>query len=365
VHHIKIERSKQLAQEPHLGHNRYHPGLEAVLEVGEGEEVVIETRDGVDGQLGPGTAEADLLALDGGRIHPLTGPVYVKGAEAGDALEIEFLDIEPQPAGFSAVVPGLGFLRDVMTTPFLVHWAIADGWAVSEQIPGVRIPAAPFMGISAVAPSREALNQWRDREQRLLERGGFVLPPDPSGAVPPVAIHGLRTMPPRENGGNFDVKQLTRGAKLILPVYVEGALFSTGDGHFAQGDGEVSVTAVEVGATVAVRFRLHKGLAAQRKFRAPVFSHDRYFADPKIAVPERFLGVMGMPIAADGENQGENLTLACRNAVLNMLELLQERGFSREQAYVICSVAMDLRVSNVVDVPNFVVSALLPECIFG
>ena len=193
-----------------------------------------------------------------------------------------------------------------------------------------------------------------------------VAPPRLQGAVPGGAcgLQGLRTQPPRENGGNFDVKQLTRGSKLVLPVFVPGALFSTGDGHFAQGDGEVSVTAVEMGATVAVRFKLYKGLAASRRFTAPVFSHDRYFADPEIAVPRRFLGVMGMPITEDGENDGENLTLACRNAVLNMMELLQERGFSREQAYVICSVAVDLRVSNVVDVPNYVVSALLPVAIF-
>jgi formamidase len=365
MHELRIDRSKPLAEEPHLGHNRYHPDLEPVLEVAEGEEVLIETRDGVDGQLGPGTTETALAALDGGRIHPLSGPVYVKGAEPGDALEIEFLDIAPQAFGFSAVVPGLGFLRDVMTTPFLAHWRLKDGWAGSEQIPGVRIPAAPFMGISAVAPSHEAMRVWREREQRLLERGGMVLPPDPHAACPPVGIHGLRTLPPRENGGNFDVKQLTRGSKLVLPVYVDGALFSTGDGHYAQGDGEVSVTAIEMGASVVVRFRLHKGLAARRRFRAPVFSHSRYFADPQVAVPERFLGVMGMPLTADGENDGENLTLACRNAVLNMLELLQERGFSAEQAYVICSVAMDLRVSNVVDSPNYVVSALLPEIIFG
>jgi formamidase len=364
MHEIRIDRSRTLAEEPHLGHNRYHPDLEPVLEVGEGEEVIIETRDGVDGQLGPGTTEAALAKLDGGRIHPLSGPVYVKGARPGDALEIEFLDIAPQPHGFSAIVPGLGFLRDVMTTPFLVHWALKDGWATSAQIPGVRIPAAPFMGISAVAPSHAAMQEWREREHRLLERGGFVLPPDPEGASPPVAIHGLRTMPPRENGGNFDVKQLTAGSRLTLPVYVDGALFSTGDGHFAQGDGEVSVTAIEMGATATVRFKIHKGLAARRRFQAPVFSHSKYFADPKVAVPERFLGVMGMPLTAEGENDGENLTLACRNAVLNMIELLQERGFSSEQAYVICSVAMDLRVSNVVDSPNYVVSALLPEIIF-
>jgi len=199
----------------------------------------------------------------------------------------------------------------------------------------------------------------------LLEKGGMVLPPDPQGAIPEGVIHGLRTMPPRENGGNFDVKHLTKGAKLILPVYVDGALFSTGDGHFAQGDGEVSVTAVEVGATVAVRFKIHKGLAARRKFAAPVFSHESYRPATVQNGSQRFLGVMGMPITSDGENEGENLNLACRNAVLNMIELLRERGFSQEQAYVICSVAVDLHISNVVDVPNVVVSALLPEMIFG
>jgi formamidase len=147
-------------------------------------------------------------------------------------------------------------------------------------------------------------------------------------------------------------------------VLKQGALFSTGDGHFAQGDGEVCVTAVEMGATAVVRFQLHKGLANRRKFASPVFSRASYFADPRFAAPERFLGVMGMPINAAGEIEAENLTLACRNAILNMMELLQERGFSRPQAYVICSVAVDLRISNVVDVPNYVVSALLPEAIF-
>ncbi len=366
MHAIRIDRGKPLAQEPGCGHNRYHPDIAPVIEVGEGEEVVLETRDAVDGALPPGATTADLGNMAVGTVHPLTGPVYVKGAQPGDALEIEFLEIEPQPTGFSAIIPGLGFLRDVMTEPFLVQWVLRDGWATSEQIPGVRIPGAPFMGISAVAPSPAKLAEWTAREQRLLDKGGMVSMPDPAGAVPGGAcgLEGLRTQPPRENGGNFDVKQLTRGSKLVLPVFVEGGLFSTGDAHFAQGDGEVSVTAVEMGATVAVRFKLHKGLAAKRRFSGPVFSHDNYFADPKFAVPQRFLGVMGMPISDDGENDGENLTLACRNAVLNMMELIQERGFSRQQAYIICSVAVDLRVSNVVDLPNVVVSALLPEAIF-
>jgi formamidase len=363
---VRIDRSKRLAEEPHVGHNRYHPDIEPILEVAAGEEIVLETRDAVDGQLPPDATVADFANFERGAVHPLTGPVFVKDAAPGDGLEIEFLDIVPQPTAFSAILPGLGFLRDVMTTPYLVHWRIADGWATSDAIPGVRIPGAPFMGISAVAPSAQALKEWTEREARLAERGGMVVPPDPAGAVPGGAcgMHGLRTNPPRENGGNFDVKQLTKGCKLILPVFTQGALFSTGDAHYAQGDGEVCVTAVEMGAEVAMRFKVHKGLFENCSFRAPVFSHQEYFADPEYAVPRRFLGVMGIPVDEHGENDGENLTLACRNAVLNMIELLQERGFSREQAYVICSVAVDLRISNVVDVPNFVVSALLPEAIF-
>jgi formamidase len=367
MHAIRIDRKKRLAAEPRCGHNRYHPDIAPALEVGEGEEVVLETRDALDGQLGPETTVADFANLDANLVHPLTGPVFVKGAEPGDMLEIEFLDIAPQPTAFSAIVPGLGFLRDVMTTPFMVHWKIRDGYATAAELPGVRIPGAPFMGISATAPSAQKLKEWTEREQRALDAGGFVLPPNEAGAVPTgrCGLEGLRTLPPRENGGNFDVKQLTKGAKLFLPVFTKGALFSTGDAHFAQGDGEVCVTAVEMGATVAVRFKIHKGLANKRTFAGPVFSRESYFADPKIAAPERFLAVMGMPINAKGDIESENLTLAARNATLNMMTLLQERGFSREQAYVICSVAVDLRISNVVDVPNYVVSALLPEAIFG
>jgi formamidase len=366
MHSVRIDRGKPLAAEPHLGHNRYHPDIAPIVEVGEDEEIALETRDALDGQITPGMAAADLASIEAGAVHPLTGPVFVKGAEPGDIIEIEFTDIIAQPTAFSAIVPGLGFLRDVFAEPFLVHWRIAEGWATSEQIPGVRIPGAPFMGVSAVAPSAAKLAEWTAREQRVIDKGGFAFPPDAAGAVPtgPCGLSGLRTLPPRENGGNFDVKQLTPGAKLYLPVFKEGALFSTGDAHFAQGDGEVCVTAVEMGATAIVRFKLHKGLALRRKFVSPVFSRTTYFTDPRFAAPERFLGVMGMPINGAGEIEAENLTLSCRNAVLNMIELLEERGFSREQAYVICSVAVDLRISNVVDVPNYVVSALLPEAIF-
>jgi formamidase len=365
---VEIDRGKRLRDQPTTGHNRFHPDIPPLVTVDEGEEVILATRDGVDGQLGPGTTEADMAKMEAGAIHPLTGPVFVKGARPGDVLEVEFLDIVPQPHAFTAIVPGLGFLRDLFTTPFLVHWQIRDGWATAPQLPGVRISGAPFMGVSGVAPSAAQVRAWTVRENELMARGGMVFPPDATGAVPgrgPVATEGLRTLPPRENGGNFDVKQLTKGSKLLLPVAVEGGLFSTGDGHFAQGDGEVCVTAVEMGATASVRFRVLKSSGAARALRGPRFSHAGYFAPPEWASPRGFVAAMGMPIRDDGVNEGENLTLACRNALLNMIDLLQERGWSREQAYVLCSVAADLRISNVVDVPNYVVSALIPEAIFG
>jgi formamidase len=363
---VEIDRSKRLINQANTGHNRWHPDISPILEVDQGEEVVLETRDGVDGQLGPKTTADDIARMDAGAVHPLTGPVLVKGARPGDLLEIEFIDILPQPHAFTGIVPGLGFLRDIFNTPFLVHWRIADGWATSPELPGVRIPGAPFMGVIGLAPSSEQVAAWARREQGLFSRGGLVMTPDPAGAVPAsglAATKGLRTIPPRENGGNLDVKQITKGSTLQIAVGVEGALFSVGDGHFAQGDGEVCVTAVEMGATAIVRFKVIKD-AGKTLTRGPRFRHRDYFAPPEWAAPRRFLAATGMPIRDDGVNEGENLTLACRNALLNMIDLLQERGWTREQAYVISSVAVDLRVSNVVDVPNYVVSALIPEGIF-
>ncbi len=199
---IHIDRSKPLAAEPHCGHNRWHADIAPVFEVGEGEEIGLETRDALDGQITPATTVADFPSIDAGAVHPLTGPVFVKGAEPADIVEIEFTDIVGQPTAFSMIMPGLGFLRDVMTDPFLVHWRIADGWATSAEIPGVRIPGAPFMGVSGVAPSATKLAEWTAREQRVIDRGGMALPPDPNGAVPtgPCGLAGLRTLPPRENG---------------------------------------------------------------------------------------------------------------------------------------------------------------------
>jgi formamidase len=362
---IRIDRTKQLKEEPDKGHNRWHPDILPVVEVEPLEEVSIETRDSSDGQIRPGIEATDLLKMDPLVVHPLTGPVFVKGAMPGDLLEVEYLEIVPQRYAWTRFVPGLGFLHDLFDHPYLVHWELTESWATTTSLPGVRIPNAAFMGTAGVAPSHQQLAEWTSREAELLARGGTVFPPDARSAVPPtdkIASHGLRTIPPRENCGNIDVKQLTVGSRLLLPVNVDGALFSVGDGHFAQGDSECCGTAIEMGATVTVRFRLHRGEAARHRILWPRFAHS-HFTPPRSG-PMNFIATMGMPIREDGSNESGDLTLAARNATINMIDLLEERGWSREQAYVLCSVAVDLQVSNVVDMPNVVVSAILPEDIF-
>jgi formamidase len=363
---IELDYSKRCADEPSKGHNRWHPDIPPAVEADPGEEVVIQTRNAFDGEVTPASKNEDLRSPNLGVVHPLTGPVYVKGAEPGDLLECNILNVEPAKWGFTTIIPGFGFLRDLYTEPYVVHWNIDGDYAESEQLPGVRVPGASFMGVIGVAPSRQLLEETIAREAELLSRGGAVLGPDPAGAVPttePIASEALRTVPPRENGGNMDIKQLSSGTRLMLPVFTEGALFSAGDAHFAQGDSECCGTAVEMDCTLHVSFQIRKGEAAKRNLNFVLFERYDYFTNPEMAVPKRFLAATGISVSG-GVNESENATMSARNALLNMIQLLMERGWSREQAYCICSVAVDLKLSEMVDVPNILVSAFLPLDIF-
>src|SRR5437773_2992825 len=278
---VRIDRAKRLREEPHTGHNRWHPDIAPIIEVAPGEDVALETRDANDLQIGPRTTAKDLEKLERNVAHPLTGPVYVKGAQPGDLLEVEYLDIVPQTYGWTRFAPGGGFLPDLFDKHFVTHWDITPRYATSRELPGVRIPNGAFMGTAGLAPSHEQVHKWTAREMELKARGGRVWPPDAENAVPAqgkVAAEGLRTIPPRENCGNADVKQLTRGSRLLIPVNVDGALYSVGDGHFAQGDSECCGTAIEMGATAVVRFKIHKDLARSKGIVWPRFSHHNYVA---------------------------------------------------------------------------------------
>jgi formamidase len=366
-HEVRIDASKPLKAEPRTGHNRWHPEIPPILRVDQGDHVALETRDALDGQVTARSTAAEVGKVNLNVVHPLTGPVYVNGAEPGDLLEVKILEVEPASFGFTVQIPGFGFLRDQFPDPFIVRWRIAGGMAESADLPGVRIHGAPFPGTIGLAPSRALMQAITKREKELLDRGGMVLPPDPTDAVPDdsrLAAEALRTVPPRETAGNVDIKQLCAGTTMLIPVQVEGALFSVGDAHFAQGDGEICGTAIEMASVFHAQFFVRKGEAARRSQRDVAYFRDTYAVPPELAVPRRYYATTGLSVEKGGLNQSENATLAARNAMLNMIDHIEERGYSRQQAYAICSVAVDLKISEVVDVPNFVVSAVLPLDIF-
>jgi formamidase len=370
-HVIEIDPLQPLGKEPHTGHNRWHEAIDPVVEVDPGDRVVYETRDAVDGQLSPSATTADVGNINLNVVHPLTGPVFVKGAEPGDLLEAKLLAIEADPWdqwGYTVEIPGFGFLREEFANPYIVHWRLnGNEYAESEQLPGVRIRCNPFPGTFGVAPSAQLRQLAQERESALAERGGFALPPDPNDAVPAddvIAREGLRTVPPRETAGNIDIKQLTPGVTMLLPVFVEGGLVSTGDVHYAQGDCEACGTAIEIRCRLHVRFHIRKGEAEQRGIRDLQFFRDDYFAQPELAAPRRFYATTGISVRKDGQNESEDVSVAARNALLNMVDHLGTRGFDRQQAYALCSVAVDLRIAQTVDVPNMLVTALLPLDIF-
>jgi formamidase len=347
---IRIDRSTPLHRGAANGHNRWHPELRPVASVDPGEVVTFEIRDSRDRSLTRDSTHEDLLSTPD-IAHPLTGPLEVRGAAPGDLLELELLSYETDDFGWTAIWPGSGFLGDLFEEPFLARWELAGGLARSQELPGVAIPACVHAGTIGVAPSSELFERALAREAALAERGSATHPPNADHAWPPEARHGLRTYPPRENGGNMDIRDLGRGARLWIPVHVPGALLSAGDLHFAQGDGEVCISAIETGGSATMRVGLRK------EGWRPTFPC--YVAPPRPA--RAMFATTGIPLADDGSQGDLDLNLATRRALAELLSWLElEHGLSREAAYVLMSVAAELRVSELVDTPNALVSAALP-----
>jgi formamidase len=347
---IDIDRSTSLHEGAANGHNRWHPEIAPVASAAPGDEVTFVIRDSRDRQLTRASAHEDLLGTPS-LAHPLTGPLEVRGAEPGQVLELEVLAYETDDFGWTAIWPGSGFLGDLFHEPFLARWELAGGLARSEQLPGVAVRACVHAGTIGVAPSWELFRRARDREAAM----GTPNPPSARHAWPPEAAEGLRTYPPRENGGNVDIRDLGAGARLWLPVHVRGALLSVGDLHFAQGDGEVCIAAIETGGTATLRVGL------RRDGWRPTFPC--YEAPPR--PPRTMFATTGIPLADDGSQGDLDLNLATRRALLELLAWLEhEHGLAREPAYVLMSVAAELRVSELVDAPNALVSAALPLDVF-
>jgi formamidase len=365
--------------------NRYHPNIKPVARAKPGDLIKMHTRDALDSNLNINSKPKDVTAIDLNLVHPMTGPVFIEGARRGDVLAITLIEVQPDEYGYTTIVPGFGFLADKFPEPFIANWKLNRVEAVSDQVPGVRIPMNGFMGSVGVLPGEPEVKKWLAREAQLAAAGGVALPPEPNGALPREVCgpngsnkgECLRTIPPRENGGNMDVKQMVEGTTLLLPCFVDGCGFFIGDVHYAQGDGEVAGTAIEMGAVVTVKTAIRKGMASVVK--QPMFEGGSQL---KKLEPDQFHAVVGYPFKEAGEvppqwsyldsekikpltQLSNDVTMAARNSLLAMLDWLQtEKGLTREQAYVVASVACDLRISNVVDVPNYAVTTICPLEIF-
>lgn len=365
--------------------NRYHPAIEPRATAKPGDIIILHTRDALDSNYSLDAVAEDVPTINLGEVHPMTGPVFIKGAKRGDALEVELLDIVPDEYGYTVIVPGFGFLRDLFTEPYIVNWKLTRIGAVSDAMPGVTIPYEAFPGSIGVLPGLKEVESWKKREADLQAAGGVVLLPDPGFALPAdiCAENGkykddcLRTIPPRENGGNMDVQQMQVGTKIIFPCFIDGCGLFAGDVHYAQGDGEVSGTAIEMGAIVKLRTKILK-----RKGKKMVMPATKGNDEIRDIEPTKFYQTVGIPLKDAGteleyykylggekitnlSNLSESLTLAARHALLQMIDyIVDEHGLSREQAYILCSVAVDLRVGQVVDVPNYVITAVLNLDVF-
>lgn len=286
------------------------------LRIQPGDTVIFETLEGC-GQVTPEWSDEDISHLDSDLTHALTGPVFVEGAEAGDVLVIEIIDLQHKNWGWNGVIPGFGLLADEFSKPYIHHYKLVGDYC--EFRSDIRIPFEPFCGVMGVAPQEPGR---------------------------------LDTTPPRENGGNVDIRHLTPGTTLFLPVLVSGALFSCGDCHAAQGDGEVNGSGIESPMTVTLRFNLHKDRSIpELQFRTP---------------PEQKLTVSDTAGYFVTTAHGPDLYQNAQQAVRYMLDyLVTEYAMSREQAYCLCGAVVDLKISEIVDQPNYIVSAYLPLSIFA
>jgi len=367
--------------------NRLHPAIPPAANADPGQRIMFDTRDAFDLTLDPDdTYSPEGIPREGvGIVHALTGPVFINGAEAGDVIAVTIESIEPASVGWTEASP-FGFAGDQFGTDrrFIV-WRINDEFAESDALPGVRIPNGSFPGVVTTLPSKELLADVLAREQQLLEAGGAVLPPDPDEAQPAevCGVDGsnleecLRTIPPREHGGNMDIRYITTGTTVYLPCFIDGCGIAVGDFHYAQGDGEVAGTAIEMGGRMTVTTRIVDN--------PPDLSHGPHYEGPAsvLGIPsERFYAVTGFPLKEAGtvpanlayldspkiedlSNLSADIHLAARNALEAMIDyIVAEYSYDRTQAYIIASVAVDMRIGQLVDVPNVGVTAILPLDIF-
>ena len=384
---ITVGGSGEMCSEDPACINRLHSDIPMAARARSGERILMIGRDAGDMHI-----DADEFAsgdssprLSFGVVHPLTGPVYIEGAAAGDVLAVTIEKIEPGPIGWTSA-SAFGFAGQAVESEnrFIV-WRLNNEYAVSDDLPGVRIPNGSFPGVVTTMPGPVQLRQVLEREQELAAAGGAVFSPDPDSAEPSSLCGAegtkpgecLRTIPPREFGGNMDIRYMGAGVTIYLPCFIDGCGLAIGDFHYAQGDGEVSGTAIEMDADITVTTRVITD--------GQNLAHGPHYSGPAslLSIPsERFYATTGFPLKEKGEipvdieylasakvaelsNLSKDVNLAAQNALVAMIDyIVGEYGYDRTQAYMIASVAVDIRIGQLVDVPNVGATAILPLDIF-
>ena len=297
---------------------RWDVQIAPVVTVSSGDSVTVETDDFTGGQIARDSGSADLLGLDFSSIYPLAGPISIEDAQPGDVLAVEFLGFELPEWGWACILPGLGLLPPgEFDQPYLKVFDLTDG-ATTQLAPGVRIPIEPFCG---------------------------------TVGVPCAGMRDAAVPPPHAGGGNIDLRHLTAGTILYLPVGVPGGLLSIGDAHAAQGDGEVAISGIECAMRTTIRVSVERGYSLP----APALRRPAGSLTPRVDA--------GGWYATTGVES--DLMEAARSAVRSMIaHLVRERGLSREDAYMLCSLAGDLKITEVVDAPNWIVGCFMPDAVF-
>ena len=385
-----LDSSKKFTDQKYVGHNRWHPEIPPAVTVKPGDSFRVHCREWFDGAIHNDDSAEDILNAPLTTVHTLSGPFRIEGAQPGDLLIVDILDVGPIPqedsgplagqgwgyTGIFAKENGGGFLTDQFPDAYKTIWDFQGGYATSRHVPGVSFVGIVHPGLMGTAPSAELLSRWNQREGALIATDpdrvpALALPPEPRNAIlgslpesehDRVAGEAARTAPPRENGGNQDIKNFTKGTRVFYPVFVDGANLSVGDLHFSQGDGEITFCgAIEMGGFIDLHVDLIKG-----GMETYGVSENAIFM-PGLNGPvySEFIAFSGTSVTLDGEQRYLDSHLSYQRACLHAIDYLTKFGYSPEQAYMILGAApIEGRLSGVVDIPNSCSTVYIPTSIF-
>lgn len=380
---FKVDLSKPMDKQDIPGHNRWHPDIPAAFSVDPGQSFRMECLDWTDGQIKNNDDPSDIRDVNLNRVHVLSGPVHVNGVEPGDLLVVDILNVgalQEQEWGFNGVFAkenGGSFLVEHFPEAQKSIWDFHGIYTTSRHIPGVKFAGIIHPGLIGVAPSHELLAEWNRREEELVktdpdrvpplanlpDRDSVVLGTLKGEAFDKVAKEGARTVPPRENGGNCDIKNLSLGSRIYFPVFVEGAKLSVGDLHFSQGDGEITFCGgIEMPGWIDLHVEVIKGgMEKNHIHQNPVFQPGPM--DPQYS---EYLVFEGISVnKSDGKQSYLDSNIAYQNACLNAIEYLKTKGYTAEQAYMLLGTApVEGHIAGIVDIPNACCTVSIPKAIF-